>query len=239
MGHELSDQVEQLEKLDETRLLAFVGMYVEKQRRKKWFDRNLREQNFVVGDLVLLYTLKKNKQKLKKQGLGPYVIHSLLSSGAVKLATLDGKEMSTFINGSRIKKFYEPLTQSMLEQIHSAKTKKEAFEMLKLEAQAEARQRKLKLKGKMEKNVYVADQLKPYTVSPFLLCIQLIDYQASCMGDAIINFGAECNLISHVTWENLGKPALNPSKLHLVDFKGKRSQAIGEILCVYACKIKQ
>ena len=89
--------------------------------------------------MVLLYTLKKNKRKLKKWGLGPYVIHSLLSSRAVKLATLDGEEMSTFINGSRLKKFYEPLTQSMLDQIHSAKTKKETLEKLKLEAQEEAR----------------------------------------------------------------------------------------------------
>ena len=57
--------MEHLEKLDETRLLAFVGMYAEK-RRHKWFDKNLKERNFVVGDLVLLYTLKKNKRKLKK-----------------------------------------------------------------------------------------------------------------------------------------------------------------------------
>ena len=139
MGHELSAWVEQLEKLDETRLLAFVGMYAKKCWRKQWFDKNLKERNFVVGDLVLLYTLKKNKPKLKKWGLRPYVIHSLLSSGAVKLATLDGEEMSTFINGSRLKKFYEPLTQPMLDQIHSAKTKKEALETLKLEAQEEAR----------------------------------------------------------------------------------------------------
>ena len=89
--------MEQLEKLDETRLLAFVGMYAEKRRCKQWFDKNLKERNFVVGDLVLLYILKKNKMKLKKRGLGPYVIHSLLSSGAVKLSTLDGEEMSTFI----------------------------------------------------------------------------------------------------------------------------------------------
>ena len=59
--HELLAHVEQLEKLDETKLLAFVGMYAEKCRRKKWFDKNLKEQNFAVGDLVLLYTLKKNK----------------------------------------------------------------------------------------------------------------------------------------------------------------------------------
>ena len=29
-GHELSERVEQLEKLDETRLFALIGMYVEK-----------------------------------------------------------------------------------------------------------------------------------------------------------------------------------------------------------------
>ena len=92
--------MKQLEKLDETRLLAFVGMYAEKQRRKQWFDKNLKEINFALGDLVLLYILKNNKRKLKKQGLGPYVIHSLLSSGVVKLATLDGEKMSAFINGS-------------------------------------------------------------------------------------------------------------------------------------------
>ena len=63
------------------------------------------------------------------------MIHSLLSSGAVKLATLDGEEMSTFINGSQLKKFYEPLTQPIVEQIHFTKTKKEALKTLKREAQ--------------------------------------------------------------------------------------------------------
>ena len=82
--------------------------------------------------------LKRNKQKLKQQGLGTYVIHSLLSNGAIKLAPLDGEEMPTLINGSRLKKLYEPLTQPMLEQIHSTKTKKEALKMLKQEAQEEA-----------------------------------------------------------------------------------------------------
>ena len=82
----------------------------------------------------------------------------------------------------------------------------------------------------MDRHVYVVDQLEPSTVPPFLLCLQLINYQASCMGDAIIDFGAKCNLISHVTWEKLGKPTLSPNKFHLVDLQGERSQAIGEIL---------
>ena len=78
------------------------------------------------------------------------MIHSLLSSGAVKLATLDGEGISAFINGSRLKKFYEPLTQPMLEQIHLAKTKKQALKTLKREAQEEAQQWKIKMKGRKE-----------------------------------------------------------------------------------------
>ena len=77
----------------------------------------------------------------------------------------------------------------MLDQIHLAKTKKEALKMLKLEAQEEVRQRKLKLRGKMDRHVYVANQLEPHTIPPFLLCLQLINYEASCMGDAIIDSG--------------------------------------------------
>ena len=152
-GHKLSAGVAELEALDESRLLALGGMYAEKCRRKQWFGKNLKEQNFAVGDLVLLYTLKKNKQKLKKWGLGPYVIHTILNSGAIKLATLDGEEMTAFINGSRLKKFYEPLTQGMLEQLHLAKTKKAALESLKREAQEEAKQRKHKMKSTHEARV--------------------------------------------------------------------------------------
>ena len=82
----------------------------------------------------------------------------------------------------------------------------------------------------MDKHIYVAHQLEHSTIPPILLWLQLINYQTNCMGDAIIDSGAECNLISHVTWEKLDKPTLNPSKFHLADFKGERSQAIGKIL---------
>ena len=117
----MSTRIDDLENLDETRLLALVGMYAKKCRRKQWFDKNLKSQKFAVGDLVLLYTLKKNKTKLKKQGLGPYVIFELLSSGAMRLATLDGNQMATFINGNCLKKFEDSLKQDMLDQAHRAK----------------------------------------------------------------------------------------------------------------------
>ena len=205
-------------------------MYAEKRRRKQWFDKKLKERNFAVGDLVLLYTLKKNKRKLKKQGLGPYVIHTLLSSGAVKLATLDGEEMSTFINGSWLENFYEPLTQPMLEQIHLAKTKKQALKTLKREAQEEAQQRKHKMKERKEAQVYVVNHSGLDDVPPFLIQLQLLNNQTTCTVNAMTDSGAACNLMSHMTWEKLGKPTLSSSKLDLIGFKGERSPAIGEIL---------
>ena len=60
-GHELSERVEQLEKLDKVRLLAVVGMYA-KKCRKHWHDQYVKTKHFLRGDLVLLYTLKKQKE---------------------------------------------------------------------------------------------------------------------------------------------------------------------------------
>ena len=71
---------------------------------------------------MLLYTLKKPKQKLKKHKLGPFVINELTSSGAIRLETLDGAQMPNFINGSFLKKYEEPLTKHMIQQLHQPKT---------------------------------------------------------------------------------------------------------------------
>ena len=205
-------------------------MYAEKRRRKQWFDKNLKDRNFAVGDLVLLYTLKKNKRKLKKRGLGPYVIQTILNSGAIRLATLDGQEMTAFINGSRLKKFYEPLTQEMLDQLHTAKSKKQALEMLKQDAIDEARARKHRMRDQERTQVCVVHQSDEDVIPPFLVKLRLINYQTSCEAEALIDSGAECNLLSHKTWASLGQPTLTPSTLNLIDFKGERSKALGELL---------
>ena len=79
--NDFSNLLDDLEKLKKDRVKATVGIYVEKQRRKQWYDTKVWSKHFQMGDLVLLYTLKKNKWKLKKHGLGPYVINELLQSG--------------------------------------------------------------------------------------------------------------------------------------------------------------
>ena len=89
----------------------------------------------------MVYTLKQHKKKLKLRGLGLYVIDKLSPSGSVRLSTLDGKPMANYINGSRLKVYHEPLTPKMLEQLHAAKSRKEAQAKLVAEAQKEAKER--------------------------------------------------------------------------------------------------
>ena len=45
-GHEFSDRIDELEKLDEDRLLALVGIYAEKRRQKQWHDSNVKTGRF-------------------------------------------------------------------------------------------------------------------------------------------------------------------------------------------------
>ncbi|MCO5596584.1 hypothetical protein L7F22_050649 [Adiantum nelumboides] len=120
-GHELSEQIEVLEKLDETRLRAVASIYVQKRNMKLFFDQHVINKKFATGDYVLMYTLKQHSKKLQKRGNGPYVIHDISFSGAIKLATLEGEEMPNWISGCRLKKYHLPLTTKMLAKIHSAK----------------------------------------------------------------------------------------------------------------------
>ena len=83
---------------------------------------------------MLLYTLEKQKKKLKMRGLGPFVINEITNGGAVRLEMLDGEPMGTFINESRLKHFHEPLTNDMIEHMHAAKNKKLALQQLKADA---------------------------------------------------------------------------------------------------------
>ena len=135
-GHELSERIDQLEKLDETRLCAVAGMYALKRHQKQFFDTKVISKEFQEGDLVLSYTLKQHSTKLSKHGKGPFVIHSLSPSGAVKLA---GEPMANRISGCRLKKYHLPLTKTMLDDLHLAKTNKQKREDRKNQAQEEAR----------------------------------------------------------------------------------------------------
>ncbi|MCO5613331.1 hypothetical protein L7F22_067607 [Adiantum nelumboides] len=76
-GHELSEQLEVLEKLDETRLRAVPSIYAQKRNMKSFFDQHVINKEFATGDYVLMYTLKQHSKKLQKRENGPYVIHDI------------------------------------------------------------------------------------------------------------------------------------------------------------------
>ena len=95
--HELFQRIDDLEKLDESCLMAH--MYAQKRQQKQHHDLVLKPKELIKGDLVLVYTLKPHKGKFKKRGFGPCVIEKISSSGALKLSTLNGETMSNWISG--------------------------------------------------------------------------------------------------------------------------------------------
>ena len=92
-----------MEQLDEVHLKGVVGMYAKKKRHKHFHDQYLKTKCFCRGDLVLLYTLKKHKRKLKLRRLGPFVDSDLIMNEEVWLETLDGEPMGNYINDSQLK----------------------------------------------------------------------------------------------------------------------------------------
>ena len=98
-------------------------MKVEKLRRKKWFDRNLKNNDLNEGDLCLMYGNRNMKQKLKYQGMGPYQVVEI-TQGSIRITTLDRVVMEDYINGSKFKRFYGPLTMQMLQMIMTIKREK-------------------------------------------------------------------------------------------------------------------
>lgn len=78
-------------------------------RQKAWHDKHLKSNRFQSG-LVLKHN-GRNKirpSRFKRKWVGPYKIHEVGDNRAVKLSTLDGKEVAAnAINGSKLKVYHE------------------------------------------------------------------------------------------------------------------------------------
>ena len=64
-----------------------------------------------------------------------------MPQGAVRIATLDGVVMEGYINGSKLKRFYKPLTLHALQTIHSNQRRKKEEKIAQLCAHQEAKER--------------------------------------------------------------------------------------------------
>ena len=78
-----------------------------KDRQKAWHDCDIKHKQFAVGDLVLLYDSKfiKHPRKLQMHWLGPYLVQSITSGGAVQLQQLDDVMLQKLIDGSHLKPY--------------------------------------------------------------------------------------------------------------------------------------
>jgi hypothetical protein len=90
-------------------LKAYENASIYKERIKRWYDKRLKKKEFKEGDKVLLYNSRFKpfrKGKLQSKCDRPYVVHSVLSKGAVTIMDVKGDQFA--VNGQRLKVYYEP-----------------------------------------------------------------------------------------------------------------------------------
>jgi hypothetical protein len=98
----------QISEPEEMRLKAYENASIYKERIKRWYDKRLKKKEF-KGDKVLLYNSRFKtfgKGKLQSKWDGPYVVHSMLSNGAVTIMDINGDQF--VVNGQWLKVYYEP-----------------------------------------------------------------------------------------------------------------------------------
>jgi hypothetical protein len=91
------------------RLKAYKNASIYIERIKRWYDKRLKKKEFKEGDKVFLYNSRFKtfgKGKLQSKWDRPYVVHSVLSNGAVTIMDVKGDQF--MVNGQRLKVYYEP-----------------------------------------------------------------------------------------------------------------------------------
>jgi transposase InsO family protein len=99
----------QISVLEELRLKAYENASIYKERIKRWYDERLKKKEFKEGDKVLLYDSRFKtfgKGKMQSKWDGPYVVHSVLSNGAITIMDIQGDQF--MVNGQWLKVYYEP-----------------------------------------------------------------------------------------------------------------------------------
>jgi hypothetical protein len=107
-------RLEQLNELDEIRLVAVQKTTVVQQQRMKWHDKFIKSKVFHVGDWALLYDsrFKDFKGKLCTHWMGPYQVDAVFDNGTVRLVTIDENHTSFLVNGHRLKLYHRPASRN-------------------------------------------------------------------------------------------------------------------------------
>ena len=215
--------------MTETRLLAFQALLIEKANRKAWHDNKVKDKDLAEGDMALKFASQRHKKKIKLRGEGPYGLSEITKTGACRKRTLEGIDIPGFINGSKLKRYYGPLTLEALltarQREVEAKLKASEGRMARLETDLRNAQAKLKRQG----------DTHPATIA------RLMNRKAAmthlpCFANGIplttmIDTGASLTLVSFETWEHLGSPNLEACSDNFIGFDGSISRCIGAFVC--------
>ncbi|MCO5581925.1 hypothetical protein L7F22_035814 [Adiantum nelumboides] len=233
-GNPLVERLYILKRLEEERQLAVYNALIEKDRRKKWFDHHLKDKDIKVGDKVLMYGVRNEKKKLKYAGKGPYRVCEITPQGTIRVETLDGIETVGFLNGSKFKRYYDPLSQEKLQEMHKKREAKKQAELKKIQAQIEARERQERIKRQREANLGIAHALQVETDDNSIQCdpplrypIELNSPYGNVLYNALLDSGARHNLLSYGVWCQIGKPPLSHSTIQVKGINKKRTTVFG------------
>lgn len=106
----LLDRVLKMIEVSEIREEARQNIKKAQEKYKGRYDETVKEETFEIGDKVLKhigsYTNRKDV-KLRNKWQGPYYIHQVLLNGAYKLRNLEGKVLTTPVNGNNLKRYEE------------------------------------------------------------------------------------------------------------------------------------
>ncbi|GJU28469.1 reverse transcriptase domain-containing protein [Tanacetum coccineum] len=96
----------QLNELSELRDQAYENSLIYKEKTKKIHDAKIKNQEFHIGDRVLLFNfrLKILSGNLKSRWSGPFTVAEVFPYGTVELSQPDGSNFK--VNGHRIKHYF-------------------------------------------------------------------------------------------------------------------------------------
>ena len=138
--------------------------------------------------------------------------------------------MTNYINGSRIKRYEEPLTEEMLDRLHAAKSRKQGAADLRRQAKEEAQARVEKMKQRRAARIMTlsaGEELSENYVEPFRIPVTIETEKTNISLPAFIDSGADLNVLSFETWVQLGKPSLIPADITFKNFSKSETPCLG------------
>jgi hypothetical protein len=99
--------LEDIEVLEEERLNTIIPLARYQQTLRRYHDKVVRHQSFVVGDLVLRRILtREGRHKLSPLWEGSFIISMVTRPGSYRLTQMDSTEVGNSWNIEHLRKFY-------------------------------------------------------------------------------------------------------------------------------------